>query len=87
MLGQSGSTPLDLFWDMVEEEERALRGRRNDVLDVLDVSICILASICVFTNSLRINATKSPRRLPLKILLQLCPLIAAQHPSTTTSST
>ncbi|KAF2088909.1 hypothetical protein K490DRAFT_38194 [Saccharata proteae CBS 121410] len=36
MLGQSGSTPLDLFWDMVEEEERALRGRRNEVLDVLD---------------------------------------------------
>lgn len=38
VLGQSGSTPLDLFWDMVEEEERALRGPRNDVLDVLDVS-------------------------------------------------
>jgi pre-mRNA-processing factor 40 len=38
MLGQSGSTPLDLFWDMVEEEERSLRGPRNDVLDVLDVS-------------------------------------------------
>ncbi|KAG9788785.1 hypothetical protein KCU88_g1642, partial [Aureobasidium melanogenum] len=36
MLGQSGSTPLDLFWDMVEEEERALRGRRNDVYDVLE---------------------------------------------------
>ncbi|EPS32195.1 hypothetical protein PDE_07155 [Penicillium oxalicum 114-2] len=36
ILGQSGSTPLDLFWDMVEEEERALRGPRNDVLDVLD---------------------------------------------------
>ncbi|KAK2865131.1 hypothetical protein FQN49_003879 [Arthroderma sp. PD_2] len=36
MLGQSGSTPLDLFWDIVEEEERAIRGRRNDVLDVLD---------------------------------------------------
>ncbi|RDL41944.1 uncharacterized protein BP5553_01923 [Venustampulla echinocandica] len=36
MLGQSGSTPLDLFWDMVEEEERALRNTRNDVLDVLD---------------------------------------------------
>jgi pre-mRNA-processing factor 40 len=34
MLGQSGSTPLDLFWDMVEEEERALRSTRNDVLDV-----------------------------------------------------
>lgn len=38
ILGQPGSTPLDLFWDMVEEEERALRGPRNDVLDVLDVS-------------------------------------------------
>lgn len=38
MLGQSGSTPLDLFWDMVEEDERSLRGPRNDVLDVLDVS-------------------------------------------------
>lgn len=37
MLGQPGSTPLDLFWDMVEEEERALRSTRNDVLDVLDV--------------------------------------------------
>lgn len=37
-LGQSGSSPLDLFWDMVEEEERALRSTRNDVLDVLDVS-------------------------------------------------
>lgn len=37
MLGQSGSTPLDLFWDVVEEEERALRGRRNDVYDVLEV--------------------------------------------------
>jgi pre-mRNA-processing factor 40 len=39
MLGQSGSIPLELFWDMVEEEERALRGRRNDVLDVLDVRL------------------------------------------------
>lgn len=37
MLGQSGSTPLDLFWDMVEEEERALRVRRNEVYDVLEV--------------------------------------------------
>jgi len=36
MLGQAGSTPLDLFWDIVEEEERALRGRRNDVYDVLE---------------------------------------------------
>lgn len=37
MLGQAGSTPLDLFWDIIEEEERQLRGRRNEVLDVLDV--------------------------------------------------
>ncbi|KIW36960.1 hypothetical protein, variant 1 [Exophiala oligosperma] len=36
MLGQAGSTPLDLFWDVLEEEERALRGRRNDVYDVLE---------------------------------------------------
>ncbi|KAK8240261.1 formin binding protein-like protein [Phyllosticta capitalensis] len=36
MLGQAGSTPLDLFWDVVEEEERLLRSKRNDVLDVMD---------------------------------------------------
>ncbi|KAI9738926.1 MAG: hypothetical protein M1818_005240 [Claussenomyces sp. TS43310] len=36
ILGQAGSNPLDLFWDAVEEEERALRSTRNDVLDVLD---------------------------------------------------
>ena len=36
LLGQSGSTPLDLFWDMVEEEERALRLIRNEVYDVLE---------------------------------------------------
>ncbi len=38
MLGQSGSTPLDLFWDMIEDEERVLRGKRNEVLDVLEVT-------------------------------------------------
>ncbi|KAK1769516.1 U1 snRNP [Phialemonium atrogriseum] len=36
MSGQPGSTPMDLFWDVVEEEERALRGPRNDILDVVD---------------------------------------------------
>jgi len=36
MLGQPGSTPLDLFWDMVEEEERTVRLIRNDVYDVLE---------------------------------------------------
>ncbi|KAJ2894906.1 hypothetical protein MKZ38_007103 [Zalerion maritima] len=36
MIGQTGSTPMELFWDMVEEEERALRVTRNDILDVMD---------------------------------------------------
>ena len=36
MLGQPGSTPLDLFWDIVEEEERSFRLIRNDVYDVLE---------------------------------------------------
>ena len=35
--GQSGSTPQELFWDVVEEEERSLRGPKNAVLDVLEV--------------------------------------------------
>lgn len=39
LLGQAGSGPMDLFRDVLEEEERALRGTRNDVLDVLDVSL------------------------------------------------
>ena len=37
MAGQSGSTPQELFWDVVEEEERGIRRTRNDVLDVIDV--------------------------------------------------
>ena len=36
LLGQPGSTPLDLFWDLVEEEERNVRMLRNDVYDVLE---------------------------------------------------
>lgn len=44
MLGQMGSTPMDLFWDVVEEEERVLRGKRVDVLDVLDVRISFTSS-------------------------------------------
>lgn len=38
MLGQNGSTPQELFWDIAEEEERGLRGTRNDVTDVVYVS-------------------------------------------------
>ncbi|KAJ6783532.1 hypothetical protein PWT90_10762 [Aphanocladium album] len=36
MAGNAGSTAQELFWDVVEEEERNLRGPRNDVLDVLE---------------------------------------------------
>ena len=36
ILGQPGSTALDLFWDTVEEEERSFRLVRNDVYDVLE---------------------------------------------------
>lgn len=59
MLGQSGSTPLDLFWDIVEEEERALRAPRNDVLDVLDVSLPYPLQLGRFTNMyFRINVMR-----------------------------
>ena len=47
MLGQSGSTPLDLFWDFVEEEERALRGKRNEVYDVLEVRFCSFPTVAL----------------------------------------
>ena len=36
LLGQSGSGPLDLFRDELEEAERALRSSRNTVYDVLE---------------------------------------------------
>jgi len=67
MLGQAGSTPLDLFWDMVEEEERSLRGPRNDVLDVLDVSLIEPANVrfvLMKSNSInyRTTAMRSPRK-------------------------
>lgn len=32
----NGSGPLDLFWDVVEDEERKIRSKRNDALDILD---------------------------------------------------
>jgi len=38
MLGQPGSTPLDLFWDKMEEIDREVRAKRSAVLDVLEVS-------------------------------------------------
>lgn len=44
MLGQSGSTPLDLFWDIVEEMERDIRLKRNTVQDVMEVQYLLYAS-------------------------------------------
>lgn len=35
-LGIPGSEPIELFWDIVEEEEHKLRSKRNDALDVLE---------------------------------------------------
>lgn len=39
MLGQPGSTPLDLLWDIMEEVERDIRMKRNFVLDILEVTL------------------------------------------------
>ena len=36
LIGMPGSSPLDLFWDVVEDEERKLRSLRNNALDVLE---------------------------------------------------
>ncbi|KAF2706733.1 hypothetical protein K504DRAFT_385328 [Pleomassaria siparia CBS 279.74] len=36
MLGQHGSTPLELFWDVLEEEEGKFRTLRRYALDVLE---------------------------------------------------
>ncbi|KAK9325594.1 hypothetical protein V1517DRAFT_313765 [Lipomyces orientalis] len=36
IVGQEGSTPLDLFWDMVEKINKELRIKRDILLDVLE---------------------------------------------------
>lgn len=77
MAGQSGSTPMDLFWDMVEEEERALRGARNQVLDVLGV--CVSPSrwtVSLANSTPRINGLRLLPRQPLKSLKQLLKMTA-----------
>lgn len=33
--GQAGSTPLELFWDMVQDEERSLKLQREQVIDLI----------------------------------------------------
>jgi pre-mRNA-processing factor 40 len=69
MLGQAGSTPLDLFWDMVEEEDRSLRNKRNDALDVLEVRCSHDFHYDPLTDLTRINVLNSPKRLHSKNLL------------------
>lgn len=36
LIGTPGSSPLDLFWDVVEDEENKVRSKRNHALDVLE---------------------------------------------------
>ena len=81
MLGQSGSTPLDLFWDMLEEEERALRGRRNDVYDVLEVgdSLSVIGKVLI---RIRTSAMRLQAQQNLMSSSMLCSLIAGQQLST-----
>ena len=80
LLGQGGSTPLDMFWDGIEEEENALRGRRNDVYDVLEVSPLLLHTQTMLTRD-RINVMRLTPRQHLKNSLTLSLLIAAQPKS------
>jgi pre-mRNA-processing factor 40 len=42
MLGQGGSSPLDMFWDVVEIEEQKFRTLRRHALNALEVSYAIL---------------------------------------------
>jgi len=72
MLGQAGSSPIDLFWDVVEEEERGLRGTRNDVLDVLDVSLLVVLRIVTFANLSRTNDLRFNQKQNLRSSLLLC---------------
>jgi pre-mRNA-processing factor 40 len=77
MLGQSGSSPLDLFRDALEEEEGKFRTLRRRALDVLEVrrypTYCLISSNCAISN----NASRLPRRPLWKTSLTLCEKILA----------
>jgi pre-mRNA-processing factor 40 len=69
MAGQSGSTPIDLFWDVAEEAENSLRSTRNDVWDVIEVSSLRSAGFSLPEEAslltrgfLRTNTLRSPPR-------------------------
>lgn len=78
MLGQAGSTPLDLFWDMIEEEDRSLRNKRNDALDVLEVCQH-LHQYVEFTDAIRTNGLSSLKRRLMTNLSLSCKLIVEHH--------
>jgi pre-mRNA-processing factor 40 len=85
--GQGGSAPIDLFWDIVEEEERALRGTRNDVLDVMDVSTwCFLLPVIQTNTARRTTALSLPPRPPLMTFCQPSRMIDGLLTLTVTSS-
>lgn len=68
MLGQPGSTPLDLFWDMIEDIERDVRLKRALVEDVLGVSLYLSSPPADTNNSHRSNGLLSTKVLPSKSL-------------------
>jgi pre-mRNA-processing factor 40 len=42
MLGQGGSSPLDLFWDALEDEDNKFRTQRRYVMETLEVRVASL---------------------------------------------
>ena len=71
LLGQPGSSPLDLFWDAVEEEERALRLIRNDVYDVLEDRRYEITTDTTFPRFQKEMSTDDRTRFILQETLQL----------------
>lgn len=50
-LGQSGSSPLDMFWDALEEEDNNFRRLRRRALDVLEVCSALSKLDLTITNA------------------------------------
>ena len=69
MLGQPGSTPLDLFWDMVEEAERSFRLIRNEIYDVLEDRRYEILPVTKFTDFLAVmTADRRTATVPPDVL-------------------
>lgn len=65
MLGQSGSSPVDLFWDALEEEEGKFRTLRRYALDVLEVNYTDAHCLDSHANETYSNNASRLRRQPL----------------------